>query len=311
MNAKVVFEKVLMTAKEASPTIAVIGGLVLGAAAIVTACSKMGKAQEEKENTESELIALESTEFETKKEKTVAYIKFGAKTAVRYIKIFWLPFVLEILAILSIWYSHGVMVKRNSALASGALVLTQQLDNYRDRVKAKLGEEAENDLFYGIENRKTGTEAETLPNGKTKKHDVFEKFTETGAEGPFDFLFGPSNRNYCADAPGSNFCFLSQVMSSSNAFLRQRAIGGTNGWMTVGEILEKLGEKPTAESYRWGWIYDPKKTYPAPDRIIDFGDFWDKGNAVFQDFINGRADVIPVHFNCVPIDLVKDAGLAR
>ncbi len=311
MNAKIIFEKVLMTAKEASPTIAVIGGLALGAAAIISACSKMSKAKEEKENAETEMLALENTEFENKKEKTITYVKFGAKIASRFIKIFWLPLLLEISSILSIWYSHGIMVKRNSALVSGAMVLTQQIDKYRSRVQEKIGKEAENDLFYGIETRKTGTETETLENGKTKKRDIYGKFTETGAEGPFDFLFGPSNHNYYMDAPGANFCFLSQVMSSSNAFLRQRAFGGTKGWMTVGEVLEKLGEKPTAESYRWGWIYDPKKSYSDPDRIIDFGDFWDKGSAVFQDFINGASDVIPVHFNCLPIDLVKDAGLDR
>ncbi len=311
MNAKIVFEKVFMTVKEASPTIAVIGGLALGVAAIVTACSKMSKAKEEKENTEAELLTLENTEFENKKEKTIAWAKFGGKVAARYMKIFWLPFLLEILSILSIWYSHGAMIKRNSALASSAFVLTQQIEHYRNRVKDKIGEEAENDLFYDIENRKIGTETKTLENGKTKKHDVYGKFTENGAEGPFDFLFGPANHNYYADAPGANFCFLSQVASSANAFLRHRAVGGTKGWMTVGEVLEKLGEKPTAESYRWGWIYDPKAVYPDPDRIIDFGDFWDKGSAVFQDFIHGISDVIPVHFNCVPIDLVKDAGLAK
>ena len=155
MDAKMILTKAGFILKQASPEILIGFGLISGIAAIFTACSKMKETEAVKEELEEELEMIAEEEEKGTKEYFFASFKAGSKAVFRYLKIFWLPILLEILAILSIWYSHGIMVKRNADLASAAVVLTQQLDKYRSRVREKVGEEAEKDLFYGLTNIKT------------------------------------------------------------------------------------------------------------------------------------------------------------
>lgn len=307
MNAKLMMEKAGFALKQASPEILIGFGILSGIAAIFKACSKMKEAEQIKEDFQEEIEAIAEEEEHGTKEYSAAVFKAGIKSFGRYLKTFWIPILLEILAILSIWYSHGIMLKRNADLVSAAIVITQQLDKYRDRVREKVGDEVENDLFYGITNKKVGETVIKDEKGKDKKVKVVEKIVEDGAEGPFDRIFDKRNYNFKGQ-PGSDMGFLRTVRINAEDIMRSRATKSNNGWITINEVLNMLGFESVEAGFNWGWVYsrfDPKYESTA----IDFG-VNDFSNAVVRNFENGLEPAMPLHFNCKPFE-ISDLKLAR
>ena len=298
-----------MFLKQASPEILTGFGLLMGVAAIFTACSKMKATEEVKEDFEEEIGIIEEEEEKGTKEYFFAKFKAGCKVLWRYLKIFWLPILLEILSILSIWYSHGIMVKRNADLASAAIVLTQQLDKYRSRVREKVGAEVENDLFYNLTNKKVGEAVVTDESGKDKKIKIFEKVVTDGAEGPFDRIFAQgTTREWKGNNPSYNMIFLTQMLRNAKDTMEGRATPHSNGWITINEVYNILGFDSVEEGFNWGWVwssYDPKYM----STFIDFG-VSDSSSSVVRDFMNNMETAIPLHFNCQPINY-KDLNLMK
>ena len=301
MDAKLLLAKAGMFVKQASPEILIGVGLLSGVAAIFTACSKMKQTEEVHEDYEEEIEVIMDEEEKGTKEYSFAIIKAAIKMVLRYLKIFWIPILLEILSILSIWYSHGIMVKRNADLVSAAVVLTQQLDEYRSRVREKVGVEAENDLFYNLTNKKVGETTITDENGKEKKVKIFEKVVADGAEGPFDRVFAQgTTREWKGNNPSYNMTFLTQMVRNATNMMEGRATPHSNGWITLNEVYDILGFDPVEEGFRWGWVwssYDPKYM----GTFIDFG-VNDFSNPIVRDFHNNLEPALPLHFNCKPIN---------
>ena len=307
MNAKLMIEKAGFVLKQASPEILIGFGIVSGIAAIFTACSKMKATEAIKEDFHEEVEIVKEEEEQGTKTYNIRILKAGGKLFGRYLKTFWLPILLEILAIIAIWYSHGIMVKRNTDLVSAAIVLTQQLEKYRGRVRDKFGEEVENDLFYGVTNHKVGETVVKDEKGKDKKVKVMEKIITDGAEGPFDRVFDRNNHNY-KGIPGSDLEFLRGQLRSFNDILKARATKTTNGWLTINEVYDSLGFPAVEEGFQWGWVYsrtDP--LYMSTEVEFDINDY---SNAVVRNFQNGLEPAIPLHFNCTPF-LFSDLKLAK
>ena len=301
MNFKLAIEKAGLVLHQASPEILLGSGIVLGIAAIITACSKMKQTEEVKEELQEELEVIEETEISGTKEYAIASFKAGTKAALRYLAIFWIPIVLEILSILAIWYSHGIMVKRNTDLASIVVMLTQQMDKYRGRVRDKVGVEAENDLYYGLTKSPTGeTIIITDENGKEKKVKLYEKLLTDGTEGPFDRVFDSSNPKW-TPVPGANLLWLNSVLNHFRDELTRRATKKSDGWVTVNEVYEELDLDPVEEGFNWGGTFSKRDPNASCFPDIDFG-ISNCSDTIVKDVINGREVVIPLHFNCKPIN---------
>ena len=300
MNFKTVIEKAGFVLRQASPEILIGSGIVLGIAAIITACAKMKETEAVKEELQEELEEIKETEIEGTKEYAFASFRAGGKAIVRYFVIFWIPILLEILSIICIWYSHGIMVKRNTDLASAIVIMTQQMDKYRGRVRDKVGVETENDLFYGLTKSPTGeTVTITDENGKEKKVKQYEKIVTDGAGGPFDRIFDSSNYNW-KTSPSANIFFVNWVLNNCREMLNDRASKISDGWVTINEVYNKLGFESTEAGFYWGWTFSRKNDESCfPD--IDFG-VSDCSNTVVRDHIDGKESVIPLHFNCKPIN---------
>lgn len=300
MDAKLFIAKAGVVLKQAAPEILTGGGIVLGIAALIVACSKMKKFEAETEKTQEELEEVQNGREEcTKMEYAKACFKVGTKAVWRFLKVFWIPILLEILSIIAIWYSHGIMVKRNAMLASTAFALTQQLESYRARVRNKVGEEVENDLFYDLTNNKIGTQIEMLEDGKTKKTPIYEKVIGDGCNGPFTYIFDKRNDNY-QSMPGANIENLNMIVRAQQNILESRATKHTDGWMFSWEMEEALGFDPHPEINNWGWTFS--RDNPLKCDTIDIG-ITDKSNQIVHDFLNKRESAIPLHFNCHPLNL--------
>ena len=301
MNFKAIAEKAGFVLRQASPEILLGTGVVLSLAAIITACAKMKETDEVREELQEELEVIEETEVRGTKEYLAAHFKAGAKAIFRYLVIFWLPILLWLLSMGSFWYSHGIMVKRNADLASVVVITMQELDKYRGRVREKVGSETENDLFYGLTKRPSGEVITvTDENGKEKKIKQQEKAIEDLPFAPFDRLFDRTNHNFQA-TPGNNLIFINGVRRSLEDKLRYRATNNSNGWLTINEVYNELGFESTEAGFNFGWIYskhDPEycSTY------LDFG-VNECSDQVVKDYLSGKETVIPLHFNCRPIDI--------
>ena len=301
MNLKLITEKARLVLHQASPEILLGSGIILGIAAIITACSKMKETDAVKEELQEELEEIEETEFPGTKEHMIASFKAGSKAILRYLVIFWIPILLEILSILAIWYSHGIMLKRNTDLASAVIMMTQQMDKYRGRVRDKVGAETENDLFYGLTKSPTGeTVTITDENGKEKKVKQYEKLITDGAEGPFDRIFDSTNPKW-TPVPGANLLTLNSILNHFRDELVRRATKTSDGWVTVNEVFDELDFTPVEEGFTWGWTFSRRDPSASCFPDIDFG-ISNCSDAVVKDFINGKEVVIPLHFNCKPID---------
>lgn len=301
MNFKVMIEKAGLILRQASPEILLGSGIVLGVAAIITACSKMSETDDVKVELQEELNYIEETEEKGTKEYISANFKAGVRAFLRYIAIFWIPIVLEIMSILAIWYSHGLMVKRNADLASAVVVIAQQMDKYRSRVRDKVGVEAENDLYFGLTKSPTGeTVVITDENGKDKKVKHYDILVTDGAEGPFDRIFDRTNPNW-SSSPSSNLFYVQAVLNECKDKLIYRSSKSSDGWLTLNEVYDKLGFESTESGFNWGWTFsrrDPNESC-VPD--IDFG-ISNYSTKTVKNYINGRETVIPLHFNCKPIN---------
>jgi len=301
MNFKVIAEKAGFALRQASPEILLGSGIVLGIAAIITACSKMKETEDVKEELQEELNYIDDTEEKDTKEHAAASFKAGVRACMRYLAIFWIPIVLEILSILAIWYSHGIMIKRNADLASAIVIMTQQMDKYRSRVREKVGIEAENDLYFGLTKNLTGeTETITDENGKTKKVKTYETVVTDGAGGPFDRIFDRMNPNW-TKSPSANLIYINSVLNDFRDKLVERASKTSDGWVTLNEVYDKLGFESTESGFNWGWTFSRRNPDSSCFPDIDFG-VSNCSNTVVKEFVSGKETVIPLHFNCKPIN---------
>lgn len=309
MNLKLIAEKAGFVLRQASPEILLGSGIVLGIAAIITACSKMKDAEDAKEELQEELNYIEETEEQGTKEYMSASVKAGFKACLHYFAIFWVPIVLEIASILAIWYSHGIMVKRNTDLASAIVIMAQQMDKYRSRVRDKVGVETENDLYFGLTKTPTGeTEIITDENGKEKKVKKYEYEVTDGAGGPFDRIFDRTNDLFTG-VPGTDLYLLNAVLDDCRNTLINRASKNSDGWITLNDVYNKLCFPSTEAGFEWGWTFSKRNPDGSCFPDIDFG-ISNCSDNVVKNFINGKEHVIPLHFNCKPLN-IKSLNLMK
>lgn len=300
MNLKLIMEKTGFVLRQASPEILLGSGIVLSIAAIITACSKMKQTEAVQEELQEGLEYIEETEVPGTKEYLSAKFKVSGKAILRYLAIFWLPILLWLLSMGSFWYSHGIMVKRNADLASFAVITMQELDKYRERVRDKIGAEAENDLFYNLSKRPSGeTITITDENGKEKKVKLQEKVLNESPDGPFDRIFDRTNPLY-TNNPSTNIFYINSILNNFRDLIKNRATKTSDGWVTINEVYEALNFDPVEAGFDFGWTYSRANDAPCtPD--IDFG-ICDCSDMIVKDHIAGKEMVIPLHFNCKPID---------
>lgn len=106
-----------------------------------------------------------------KKEMTLTYAKAAGKILLVYSPAI-LTAALSITCLLS---SHHIMKTRNLALASAYTILDNGFRAYRERVKEKVGEDAEEKIFKNIKKEKVEY---TDENGKKKQHLLIKNNTD-------------------------------------------------------------------------------------------------------------------------------------
>lgn len=262
-----------------APKILVGLGIVSGSAALITAIKATLKAQPiiEEMKTDVADIHCELDDAEEsgqdpstlKKNLTDTYLHFAGDM----LKEYWPTILLAGCSCACFVGSHGIMMSRNTALATACAAAEEEYKRYRQRVADKIGTEAEQAIYRNErveEYEDTVVDEET---GEVKTEKKTKKVFDVNRHSAF---FDHNSTEYISDPKDNyNLMFLEIQESMCNDKIRSQ------GFLFENDVRKLLGVPQTPEGQRFGWIYDPN----GPTRPISFG-IKDYNAAVIPNIIN-------------------------
>jgi len=262
--------------KKNSPHILFVGGVTAVVAGTVLACRATLKVSGTLDdiqqdvtdiNRNKELSPEDSAKYN--KDLAYAYLKGGGKLA----KLYGPSAIVTATGLGMLTGSHVQMTRRNASLMAAYAVVQEAYNNYRDRIRAELGEERELEIHQGystqISDDEDGTRKEIVVRD-TNKLSMYSK------------IFDEYNPNWEKD-PEYNRVFLQCQQNFVNHQLQAR------GHMFLNEVYDLLGFDRTRAGAVVGWIANGDG-----DNYIDFGLF---DNEMAAKFINGWERSIILDFN--------------
>lgn len=263
MKLKLFVKGVMASAKKNAPQLLIAGGIITGAAALITACVQTtklndiiedGKTQMEerqkavdegKERRDEETgEAVPYTQEDCDHDKRAVYFR----TALRIVKLYAIPTALSALSIFLILKGNGLHTARTAqavAVTNGAIA---SLNSAKDRAREILGEEKTREIFDGVKGTGefTGNEY-TDEDGK--KHKIKEEKKEYGgAPDPFTFIFSEETSAMWSQNHLANNMLFTHQEDTANRNLEWQ------GAVTLNECLKMLGITRTEAGQRIGWI---------------------------------------------------------
>ena len=179
-------------------------------------------------------------------------VKLNIWKAGKYTKYYGTPVILISGGTMCMVSAMLIQTKRLKALSVAYTTLASTFADYRQKVKEKIGDKEEQDLFEGTKRDERGRFA-----GNSK-----EKLVDN--ETAFSRLFGEGNSYLWNKNTNHMMLVLKAAEANVNGKLRER------GYITLNEVWAELGMKPSSEGAYLGWIYkygDPK----YGSSWIDFG----------------------------------------
>lgn len=287
--------KVVHKAIQKSPEICIGAAIVCGVGATVIACRatlKVNDVLDEHKKTR-EKIHL-AREYDIKGELESGYSEEdmskdlfidSVHLVIDLGKLYWPAIVLGGAAIGLILGSHHIMMRRQATLTLAYEGMKAAYEAYRQRVREEYGEEAEEDIYKGVQKK-----IEESVN--TKRKTVEKKVTSLEKPySPYARIFDESSRFWKADAEANKF-FLVTQQQHANDILRIR------GYIFLNEVLEMLGipvmdgNKVNSTGSICGWIYNSE----TGDGFVSFG-MWDPTRKGTREFINEIERSVWLDFN--------------
>lgn len=260
------------------------GGIVGGVGAAVLACKATLKLEdtldEGKDNITYVKESFENIEEPTKEEKKELSIAYGQVT-LDVVKLYLPAVTLGVASVASILAGHNIISKRSAAYAAAYTSVNDAFKGYRERVAAKYGKDAEQDIYLDRHDEEVITENE---DGTT---DTATVEASSPKYSPFAVFFDSNCPDWKND-PEANKFFLIQQENWCNDRLKR------NGFLTVNEVYESLGIKQTSAGMVAGWIYDEKN--PVGDNKVSFN-LDDATNEATRRFMNGLEPIVLIDFN--------------
>jgi len=279
--------------KKKSPEIALTIAVVGSIAALICGCRATTKLPEILEDAEDDLNKIKEKDnpeylekypdTNIKRETTIAYAKTGLKIARLYAP----TVALEAIALGGMFKTHHILTKRNMALAAYAATVNENFDEYRKRIAAKFGDEAERQAFL---NSTTETVEKTVvdENGKEKKKKEKVEVTDPNVSSPFVRYFTKDNPNW----EGNQLLdenFVSGIEGIMNARLN------VYGHVVLNEVYRMLGFDDTKMGMIVGWVKDPndpkKIKLPMSKTYIRQSEDGKYEPAYVIDFLNLDGDI--------------------
>ena len=292
--------------KKHSPEILLVGGIIAGGAALIAACRATTKLEsvlaETKSNVDqvhecstageirvkegNEIRTVEYTEEDSKKDLTIIY----AKGAWALTKLYAPAIGLGAISLTCILASHGIIHKRNTALAAAYTAVDSSFKDYRKRVVDRFGAELDRELKYNIKAK----EVEEVVVQEDGSETVVKKTIAVTDNDPY----GQSEYARCFTTGCTGW---TKDPEANLTFLRRQESWATERLQSVGhlflnEVYEMLGIPHTSAGAVVGWIYDPKNPNHMGDNKVDFG-IYNIHIPANREFVNGWERSIWLDFN--------------
>lgn len=285
--------RVGISTKKHAPTIMVVGGTVGAVASTVMACRATLKVNAILEESKEKLndidvvmsnpeYAEKYTEEDAKKDTLIVHVQTGVKIAKLYA-----PAVLVGAAsIASILGAHGIMRKRNIALAAAYAAVDGSFKDYRSRVIERFGKELDRELKYNLKPKEI-QEVVKNEDGTEQTVTTTVNVVDPSLRSDYARCFDETCMGWERDAE-YNLIFLRQQQNYANELLKAQ------GYLFLNDVYKMLGIPASKAGQVVGWIYDEKN--PIGDNFVDFGiyDLHDKEKRLF---VNGHEKSIWLDFN--------------
>lgn len=290
--------KIRFGVKKHSPEILVVTGIVGLVGAGVLACRATTKVQsilDEKCRQLTNVAELryvaeqspeENKEDYTEEDATKDRLIIKSKCALKIAGLYAPAVGVATASVISILAGHNILRKRSAALAAAYATVESSFNEYRKRVAERFGEDVDNELKFGVKAKQI-TETVTDENGKEKhvKKTVNAANDKLGGS-PYAFIFDKqTSPAVYEDDTDFMLLRLRNEQQYANDVLT------TRGYLSLNEVLERLGLKTSKMGQIVGWAYDYDN--PSGDNFVDFG-----VKELDVDTIDGTEKKIVLDFNC-------------
>ncbi len=288
-----------------SPELLLAGGLITGAATIYFACKGAVKASDVldrhkhriDEIHEAKEVADEG-EFPERDVK-INLVRAYGETVKDFAITFGPAIIFGTLSLSMILASHGILRKRNVALAASLATVRTAFDEYRGRVIRDLGEEKDRHFLYDTIEEVREIETVDAETGKTKK--VKEKIEKPVYSNCYSRIFDNCNCPDTFDKDGSaNYIWLrSQII-----YLQQKLI--RDGYLFLNDVYKQLGFSITLAGQSAGWIYDYNNKQGTEFAVEGFDVNEINNSRAVRDLMNGEENAIILNFLNIRDNILED-----
>lgn len=266
--------KATLLGKQHAPDILMsvgVVGVVVTAVMVAKATLKAQPVfQEIKNDADDARGRADLNDQEINKDVAHVYIHGGLKLA----KIYSPAITTGLASITCIVSSHGIMRRRNVAMAAAYKALETSFSEYRKRVEEELGDDDRkaDELRTGVDDSYDESKPKVNKHDDPNKYSVYSKF------------FDEMNMNWVRNAE-HNLIFLKSQQNYWNDVLVSR------GHVFLNEVYDGLGMDRTKAGQVVGWVLNEDG-----DNYIDFG-IYNLNNYKSREFVNGRERSILLDFN--------------
>lgn len=254
------FHKMTFNVKKMSPEILLFSGLTLVCVGTGVACAATVKAHKKIEETKAQIDeAKDNSEDSETYKKEVS--KICVHTGLDLLKIYGPAILISSAGGISILASHGIIKKRNAALAAAYTTIDGSFKKYRERVVKSYGEEIDKDLKNGIALKKIDTVETDPETGKEKKKKKTVKVIDTDDKDIFLCRFDNRSREY-----NENHDYNMMFLRAQEAYLTN--VFQDKGYIFQNDIMDALDLPRTRDGQVVGKIYDQNK---VGGTVIDLG----------------------------------------
>lgn len=286
-NATRAFYKVAGKVKRFSPEILMVAGVAGIVTAGVLACKATLKLEDVVEKAEEDLHVVKEArrleEFETETAFNKALTRVYVTRSVDVLKLYTPALSVGVLSLGCLLGAHGIMSKRNVAMAAAVKAVESSFAEYRGRVVEELGEDKDKELRFGL------VETEVPVFDENGKQTGVKKLTDVqmGQWSSYARIFDEHNENW-SNIPGINQMTLSNQQNWLNDRLEAR------GYVFLNDVYKCLGFPMTPAGQVTGWLR--KDHEDSKDGVVDFGLFEIEKQAK-RDFVNGFEKSVILDFN--------------
>lgn len=278
--------KAALLARKFSPEILTVVGVtgVVAAGVMVARSSFKAIPVIEELKSEKALIKENPDRFEGSS-KAQALLHVHAKAGLGLAKVYGPAITLGLASLTCLVSAHGLLRKRNAALAAAYKTVEESFNKYRERVTEELGEDQERDIFKGLKE-------EEITNEKGEKEIIKTPIDPNEISG-YAVYFDELNVNWDKE-PEYNKTWLLGVQAQLNDRLK------AYGHVFLNELYTALDIPRTKAGQIVGWTKDGNG-----DGFIDLGIF-NPNNMMAREFVNGheRSILIDPNVDGVILDAI-------